>query len=85
MGDVAIGLSLVCLDASLFVTVINEFIAQLLNLRGKQLRDSLTSVIGDGAVVTILSQSPALKPFFDSKTMKLPSYLRASALGMHFP
>ena len=79
--DVAIGLSLVYLGASLFVTVINEFIAQLFNLRGKQLRDSLKSLIGDGEVATILSQSPALKPFFDSQTKNLPSYVDPNILA----
>ncbi|SER52375.1 hypothetical protein SAMN04244573_03788 [Azotobacter beijerinckii] len=79
--DVAIGLSLVYLGASLFVTVINEFIAQLLNLRGKQLRDSLKSLISDVDVAKILSQSPALKPFFDSQTKKLPSYVDPNILA----
>ena len=75
--DVAIGLSLVYLGTSLFVTVINEYIAQIWNLRGKQLCDSMKNIIGDGdvAVTKILSQSPALKPFFDSDRRRLPSYI----------
>jgi hypothetical protein len=45
--DVAIGLILVYLGASLFVTIINEYIAQALNLRGKQLCESLKTLIND--------------------------------------
>jgi hypothetical protein len=79
--DVAIGLILVYLGASLFVTVINEYLAQLLNLRGKQLSDSLRNLIDDGSVRTILSQSPALQPFFDAGTERLPSYVDPNILG----
>ena len=35
--DVVIGLSIVYLSASLFVTIVNEYIAQLLKSRAKQL------------------------------------------------
>ncbi len=79
--DVAIGLSLVYLGASLFVTVINEYVAQLLNLRGKQLCHSLKTLITDGQVRAILSQSPALQPFFAARTGRLPSYVDPNILG----
>jgi len=36
LTDVAIGLSLVYLGASLFVTIINEYLAQALKLRAKK-------------------------------------------------
>lgn len=42
--DVAIGLIVVYLGASLFVTVINEYIAQTLKLRGRDLCKSLRKV-----------------------------------------
>lgn len=79
--DVAIGLSLVYLGVSLFVTVINEYIAQLLNLRGKQLSDSLKNLFGEREVTKILSQSPALKPFFDPQKGRLPSYVDPNILA----
>ena len=79
--DVAIGLILVYLGASLFVTVLNEYIAQTLNLRGKQLHDSLKKLISDQSVKTILMQSPALRPFFDTNRNKAPSYLDPNILA----
>jgi hypothetical protein len=79
--DVAIGLTLVYLGTSLFVTVINEYIAQGLNLRGRQLCDSLKELITDKEVTDTLKQSPVLKPFFDSQPGKAPSYVDANVLG----
>ena len=73
--DVAIGVILVYLGASLFVTVINEYIAHALNLRGRHLCESLKTLIGEGKVRNILIQSPVLKPFFDKDAGKVPSYL----------
>lgn len=63
--DVAIGLTLVYLGASLFVTIINEYIAHLLKLRSKQICDSIQTLIVDGDARTRLMQNPALKPFFE--------------------
>lgn len=79
--DVAIGLSLVYLGTSLFVTVINEYLAQLLNLRGKQLCDSLKELIVDPEVRALLEQSPVLKPFFDAQAGKAPSYIDPNILA----
>lgn len=79
--DVALGLSLVYLGASLFVTVINEYLAQLLNLRGKQLCDSLKALIVDAHAREILQQSPALKPFFDAQAGRAPSYIDPNILA----
>ena len=45
--DVAIGLGLVYLGVSLFVTVINEYIAQFFKLRSKHLCASLEKLIDD--------------------------------------
>lgn len=73
--DVAIGLTVIYLGTSLFVTVLNEYIAQTLNLRGKQLHDSLKMLISDKDVKAILMKSPALKPFFDTDPKKASSYL----------
>ncbi|UVT21181.1 MAG: hypothetical protein H8K03_04475 [Nitrospira sp.] len=79
--DVAIGLTLIYLGASLFVTVINEYIAQALNLRGKQLCQSLKTLIDEGAVRNILVKSPAFKPFFDNDLGKAPSYVDPNVLA----
>ena len=79
--DVALGLTLVYLGASLFVTVINEHISQMLNLRGKQLSDSLKKLFDDTTVQDLLSQSPALKPLFDAPTGRAPSYVDTNILA----
>ncbi len=79
--DVAIGLILVYLGASLFVTVINEYIAQAVNLRGKQLYHSLQKLINDSHVKDILMKSPAIKPFFDADAKKAPSYIDPNMLA----
>jgi len=60
--DVVIGLSIIYLGTSLFVTVINEYIAQGLTLRGGQLCDSLKKLISDKEARKTLKQSPVLKP-----------------------
>jgi hypothetical protein len=73
--DVAIGLCLVYLGASLFVTVINEYLSQAMNLRGKQLCESLKTLINDNEVKGILMKSPVIKPFFDADPGKAPSYV----------
>ena len=64
--DVAIGLTVVYLGASLFATIVNEYISQFLQLRGKQLADNLRKLIDDPETLTRLKQSPALAPFFES-------------------
>lgn len=81
--DVAIGLSVIFLGTSLFVTIINEYVAQALDLRGKALRTALVRLIDDDTMVTALSRSPALRPFFDSKakTGTLPSYVEPQILA----
>jgi hypothetical protein len=79
--DVAIGLTVVYLGASLFVTVINEYAAQVLNLRGSYLCNSLMKLFTDQDIRRILTQSPALKPFFGSLARKTPSYVDPNVLG----
>lgn len=81
--DVVLGLIVIFLGASLFVTIINEYVAQMLDLRGKALRTALIGLIDDKAIVLALSKSPALAPFFDSaaKTGTLPSYIDPQILS----
>lgn len=66
--DVAIGLSLVFLGASLFVTIINEFIAQTLNRRGKQLVESLNTLFDSEPVRSMVKSAPLMDKLFDGKT-----------------
>lgn len=67
--DVAIGLSVMYLSASLFVTIVNEYIAQFWALRANQLKTDLKKLIDDEKVREALKENPALEPFFrDSQT-----------------
>lgn len=68
--DVAIGLTLIYLGVSLFVTIINEYIAQMLNLRGQQLRTALNTLIDDDMIKQKLVKSPALESFFKKQSKK---------------
>lgn len=81
--DVAIGLSMIFLGTSLFVTILNEYVAQALDLRGKALRTALVRLIDDDNVVAALARSPALRPFFDNeaRTSTLPSYVEPQILA----
>jgi len=62
--DVVIGLSVIYLAASLFVTIVNEYINQFLNLRAKQLVSDLHELISDPNIVAKLKTSPTLGRFF---------------------
>ncbi len=62
--DVAIGITAVYLGASLFVTIINESISQVLSRRSKQLIADLKVLLDDPTVVSKLNEHPALAPFF---------------------
>jgi len=79
--DVAIGLGLVYLGISLFVTIINEYIAQVLKLRSKQLYVSLKKLIDDPKTRKALASNPALKPFFDSEPNTASSYIDPNVLA----
>ena len=68
--DVAIGLTLVFLGASLFVTIINEFIAQALNRRGKQLVESLNTLFDSEPVRSMVKSAPLLDKLLDGKTRR---------------
>lgn len=67
--DVAIGLTVVYLGASLFVTIINEFVAQALNLRGKALADHLKKLIDEPQLQKALGTNPALASFFNGQAV----------------
>lgn len=77
--DVAIGLSLVYLGASLFVTIIGEYISQAFNLRGRAVFQSLAGLISDSNVRQKLARNAALRPFFGSDPdcvgKRCPSYI----------
>ncbi len=79
--DVAIGVVIVYLGASLFVTVVNEYVAQLRNLRGKQLASSLEKILEDGTLKSTLNGVPALASFFKDKGKDAPSYVDPNVLA----
>ena len=87
--DVAIGLIVIYLGASLFVTVLNEYVSQTLKLRGRQLARDLVSLInGDNnaqKVIDYLKSNPALTKFFESgrtwAVAKIPSYVDPKVLA----
>jgi len=78
--DVAIGMVLIFLGASLMVTVINEYITQTLNLRGKHLCGTLLSLINDTGIRAKLANVPALAPFFKAGEKAL-SYVDPNVLA----
>lgn len=79
--DVAIGLVLVYVGISLFVTVINEYIAQIYNLRSNYLSESVNQLIDDPEIKKTLAKNPALKPFFDSDPKTASSYIDPNVVG----
>lgn len=81
--DVAIGLSIMYLGASL-VTLTNEYIAQLFELRTGQLKKDLARLIDDPAVVASLSRNPALEPLFRQRQSFLQRLMAAFPLSLVF-
>ncbi len=77
--DVAIGLALVYLGASLFVTIANEATAQWLNRRGKCLRQSLDKLLEIGMLRALAQTSPLVQGLLDQPRM--PSYVDTTALA----
>src|SRR6186713_2327462 len=75
--DVAIGLSVVYLGASLFVTIVHEYIQHLLNSRGNNLAKNVRQLIDDPAVQAQLKQSPTLAPFFEESSDWLKLFRKA--------
>lgn len=81
--DVAIGLVVVFVGASLFVTVINEFVAQARNLRGAQLAGALKTLLDDATVKARLEKIPALASFFGRDGEGAASYVDPNVLAQH--
>ncbi|MFT6164325.1 MAG: hypothetical protein ACJA1T_000334 [Zhongshania aliphaticivorans] len=82
--DVAIGLVLIYLGLSLFVTIINEYIAQICSWRSKHLCASLEQLLSDQenpALAKILANNPGLKPFFDNDPSTQSSYIDPNTLA----
>ncbi|MBX9964037.1 MAG: hypothetical protein K2Y35_13320 [Burkholderiales bacterium] len=71
--DVAIGLSFGYPGTSLFVTIVNEVIAQIFTMRGRQLVKNLRQLIDDPAVVEKPGRLPTLAPFFAGRAGLRPS------------
>jgi hypothetical protein len=79
--DVAIGLTLIYLGTGLFVTIVNEYIAQMLNWRGRQLHAALKQLIDDQKIKQMLMQHPALVSFFNDQPGKANSYVDPKILA----
>jgi hypothetical protein len=77
--DVALGLTLIFLGVSLLVTAINEYVGQMMNLRGKELCKSLLGLVDDAAVRQKLAKNPALARFFGEG--KALSYVDTNVLA----
>ena len=63
--DVAIGLSLVYLGASLFVTILNEYIALTFDLRSKELSRHLSELLGP--LEELAKSNPAFRVMLDER------------------
>ena len=59
--DVLISLALVYLAASLFVTVANEYVAQFLQSRAKQLKSSLERLLDDDFLFDAIMNNPVVR------------------------
>ena len=85
--DVALGLAVIYLGASLFVTTINEFAAQIRNWRGKDLQKNLGLLFGagvfDGDDKSLESGLKGLKQVFSTfwKGKPFPSYLDSALVS----
>ena len=81
--DVAIGLTLLYLGAALFVTVANEYIAQVFNMRANHLKESLATLFTTGKgdqLVDTIKNSPVFKPLLDGDG-KPRSYIDPTVLA----
>jgi hypothetical protein len=80
--DVVLGLSLIYLAASLFVTLVNEYISQIFKMRAKQVAKSLKNLINDSNMQAHLKKSPALAKFFEAgKEKEATSYVDPKVLA----
>jgi len=76
--DVAIGLSLIYVGASLFVTIVNEYIASTFELRGKELSRHLSDLLGP--LEDAAKANPAFRVLLD-KQAKVRSYVDPNVLA----
>lgn len=76
--DVAIGLSLIYLGSSLFVTVVNEYIASTFELRGKELSRHLSELLGP--LEEAAKSNPAFRVLLDQR-LNVRSYVDPNVLA----
>lgn len=79
--DVAIGLTLLYLGTSLFVTIINEFLAQMLSLRSRQLQTSLKKLFSQEGLKRVLTDYQKLIPVQKSDRTDSKSKVWSSISG----
>lgn len=80
--DVGTGLTVVYLGASLFVTVLNEYIAQLFNLRGRQLAKDLQKLVSSEKIRKKLAGMPAFGALFCDGSKTATSYVDPTLLAV---
>jgi hypothetical protein len=76
--DVAIGLSLIYLGSSLFVTILNEYIASTFALRGRELSRHLSDLLGP--LEQAAKSNPAFRVLLD-KQANVRSYIDPNVLA----
>ena len=78
--DVAIGLTMLYLGTRLFVTIINQFLAQMLSLRSRQLQTSLKKLFSQEGLKGVIADYQKLIPV-QSGTTDSKSKVRSSIFG----
>ncbi len=76
--DVLIGMSLIYLGASLFVTILNEYVTQMLNTRGRFLAQSVQRLFQDPAIRGVLGRNEQFAALLQGSAgpgHALPSYV----------
>lgn len=73
--DVAIGVTLVYVGVSIFVSIISEFLSNLFSLRGKQLAASLTELFNKSGFKDSAALKPLLKALDSAKSYVDPHVL----------
>lgn len=82
--DVAIGLTLLYLGTSLFVTIINEYLAQLFNLRAQHLKTALDKLFSQKGLERILGDYTVLVHGRDSTAKDQSPQSGPTSLLAHF-
>jgi hypothetical protein len=78
--DVAVGLSVLYMGAALFVTIVNEYIAQAFKLRGKELTRNLATLLDAAGLEQLVKENRAFQPLLDA-TKQVRSYVDPNVMA----